>query len=120
MRPSAYTCALSSEDRAGLRNSFTLLDTGSLLATMDLNLSPGTRSKLTTLRRQYFQLVDPAQLIWPDEESLKAVDAQSWMFNNLFDVDNISYPPPEQYQLRVLKLLISKLERAFVDPEKDV
>lgn len=38
----------------------------------------------------------------------------------MFDDSSIKSPPPERYQLRVLKLLIAKLERSIVDPEEDV
>ncbi|KAF2996094.1 hypothetical protein E8E13_004968 [Curvularia kusanoi] len=37
----------------------------------------------------------------------------------MFDESSVKSPPPERYQLRVLKLLISNLERAIVDPEED-
>lgn len=85
---------------------------------MDVNIE--TRSKLMTLRRQYFQLVEPVQLRWPDSHLLKAPAAQSWIFNNLFNVEKVSHPPPPRYQQRVLKLLISKLEKSVNDPEEDV
>lgn len=77
-------------------------------------------SKLQVLQRQYLQLVEPHQLRWPDDSILKRPDVQSWLFNGLFDMNNIKSPPPDRYQLRVLKLLISKLERAINDPEEDV
>ncbi|KAH7374368.1 putative methyltransferase-domain-containing protein [Pyrenochaeta sp. MPI-SDFR-AT-0127] len=76
-------------------------------------------SELRILRRQYFQLVEPSQLRWPDTDVLKAPEVQSWLFANLFDVDRITSPPLERYQLRVLKLLISKLEKSIDDPEED-
>lgn len=82
---------------------------------MDAN----TQSQLGTLRRQYLQLVEPLQLRWPAPEVLKAPDVQAWIFKNFFS-DHVSSPPPERYQLRVLKLLISKLEGAISDPEEDV
>jgi hypothetical protein len=75
---------------------------------------------LCVFQRQYFQLVEPSQLRWPQDSILKSADVQSWMFTNLFDSEGIKSPPPERYQLRVLKLLISKLERSIVDPEEDV
>jgi len=87
---------------------------------MDTNMSPETQAKLTILRRQYFQLVEPKKLRWPNDKVLKTSEVQSWIFNSLFNVDGISHPPPERYQLRVLKLLISKLEWSINDPEKDV
>ena len=76
--------------------------------------------QLRILQRQYFQLVDPPQLRWPDAQVLKDPEVQSWMFLHMFDETNVKSPPPERYQLRVLKLLISKLERSIVNPEEDV
>jgi hypothetical protein len=77
-------------------------------------------SQLRILQRQYFQLVEPQQLRWPDDAILKAPEVQSWLFTNLFDTTNVTSPPPDHYQLRVLKLLVSKLERSMTDPEEDV
>jgi hypothetical protein len=77
-------------------------------------------SQLRILQRQYFQLVEPQQLRWPNDAILKAPEVQSWLFMNLFDTANITSPPPDRYQLRVLKLLISKLEQSITNPEEDV
>jgi hypothetical protein len=76
--------------------------------------------QLQVLQRQYFQLVEPHQLRWPEDVVLMRSHVQAWMFREMFDAENIKAPPPDRYQLRVLKLLISKLERAFKDPEEDV
>ena len=81
---------------------------------------PRDTSQLRILQRQYFQLVEPQQLRWPDDATLKLPEVQSWLFRHLFDTANITSPPPDRYQLRVLKLLISKLERSITDPEEDV
>jgi len=78
------------------------------------------RSKLTILRRQFFQLVEPTQLQWLDGTRLKQPETQSWIYENLFNADKIAHLPPQRYQLRVLKLLISKLEKSIEDPEEDV
>ena len=87
---------------------------------MDSNLIPEIRKELVTLRRQYFQLIDPAQLRWPNDEHLKTPVVQSWIFNSLFDSNKIAYAPPQLYQLKVLKFLVSELERLIEDPEQDV
>jgi hypothetical protein len=76
--------------------------------------------QLRVLQRQYFQLVEPHQLRWPEDTTLKKPDVQSWMFREMFDTEQIKSAPPDRYQLRVLKQLISKLEGAIVDPEEDV
>jgi hypothetical protein len=77
-------------------------------------------TQLRILQRQYLQLVEPLQLRWPNDTILKAPEVQLWLFTNLFDTANITSPPPDRYQLRVLKLLVSKLERSITDPEEDV
>jgi hypothetical protein len=76
--------------------------------------------QLKVLQRQYFQLVEPHQLRWPDDVMLKHPDVQAWLFREMFDTEQIKSPPPDRYQLRVLKLLVSKLEGAIDDPEEDV
>lgn len=83
-------------------------------------LDPSTESQLRVLQRQYFQLVEPNQLRWPGDDVLKSSDVQTWIFGHMFDTENIKFPPPDRYQLRILKFLISKLERSIVDPEEDV
>ncbi|KAJ4363563.1 hypothetical protein N0V83_009859 [Neocucurbitaria cava] len=76
-------------------------------------------SQLRILQRQYFQLVEPHLLRWPDDATLKVPEVQSWLFTNLFDTDRIASPPPDRYQHRVLKVLISKLEASINDTEED-
>jgi hypothetical protein len=65
-------------------------------------------------------LVEPALLRWPPSRTLIAPDVQSWIFSNLFQKTNITSPPPQTYQQRILKTLIGKLEAAVEDPEEDV
>lgn len=79
-----------------------------------------TQSTLNTLKRQYFQLVEPSDFRWPDIQVLKSPSVQQWIFNNFFNQDTISSLPPSRYQLRVLKLLVSKLEKSIDDPQEDV
>ncbi|KAF2730681.1 hypothetical protein EJ04DRAFT_473350 [Polyplosphaeria fusca] len=74
---------------------------------------------LGILRRQFYQLVDPIQLRWPDAKLLKDPSVQSWIFHNLFDAGNAAYAPPDSYRLLVLKPLISTLENLIEDPEED-
>lgn len=77
-------------------------------------------AQLRILQRQYFQLVEPHQLRWPDGDTLKRPDVQSWLFANLFNTELVKTPPPDRYQLRILKILIAKLEKSITDPEEDV
>ncbi|ORX96440.1 putative methyltransferase-domain-containing protein [Clohesyomyces aquaticus] len=82
-------------------------------------MDPATQAQLTILRRQYFQLVEPTHLRWPDDKILKTFPVQSWIFDNLFDRDKIPSAPPDRYRLRILKILVSNLERAIEDPDED-
>jgi hypothetical protein len=83
-------------------------------------MADATAQQLQVLQRQYFQLVEPHQLRWPEDAILMRPHVQAWMFHEMFDAGTIKSPPPDRYQLRVLKLLVSKLERAINDPEEDV
>ncbi|EKG12161.1 Nicotinamide N-methyltransferase putative [Macrophomina phaseolina MS6] len=56
---------------------------------------------------------------WPEAEFLKRAEVQAWLFEEMFDRDSIQYPPPERYQVRVLKQLVSVIENAIDDPEED-
>ncbi|KAL5416628.1 hypothetical protein PMIN04_008065 [Paraphaeosphaeria minitans] len=78
-----------------------------------------TWTRLATFHRQYFQLVDPTQLRWLEGRILKDPEVQSWMFSHLFDAEANSTLPPDRYRLRVLKVLVSKLDKAIDDPEED-
>ncbi|KIW02146.1 uncharacterized protein PV09_06631 [Verruconis gallopava] len=74
---------------------------------------------LDRFRRQYFQLVDTKELAWPPHDTLRDLKSQTWLFKNLFDIENITYLPPERYRLRVLKQLLRSIEDSICDPEED-
>ena len=76
--------------------------------------------QLVLFRRQYLQLVEPDFLEWPPKQLLRDVGAQAWLYRKLFDIERNERLPPERYQLRVLKLLLAKIEASIEDPEEDV
>ena len=76
--------------------------------------------QLLLFKRQYLQLVEPGFLIWPPKQLLRNADAQSWLFKNMFDPERNDRLPPERYQLRVLKPLLTRIEQSIEDPEEDV
>lgn len=76
--------------------------------------------QLLLFSRQYFQLFEPDFLAWPPAQLLRDPNAQAWLYRNLFCADSNKYLPPERYQVRVLKALVSKIEQAIQDPEEDV
>lgn len=73
--------------------------------------------ELELFTRQVLQLVDPKELQWPSSDSLRSVVVQSRIYQKLFQSE---HPPPERYQLRVLKKLLSLIEESIVDPDEDV
>lgn len=76
--------------------------------------------QLLLFRRQYFQLFEPDFLAWPPKQLLRDPAVQAWLYTHLFDGEKNPRMPPERYQLRVLKPLASKIEKAIEDPEEDV
>lgn len=87
-----------------------------IILTSQMEIDP----QLLLFRRQYFQLVDPEFLAWPPKELLRLADAQQWLYRNLLDQNRIARMPRERYQLRVLKPLLARIEKAIIDPEEDV
>ncbi|ORY69110.1 putative methyltransferase-domain-containing protein [Pseudomassariella vexata] len=75
--------------------------------------------QLVLFRRQYLQLFEPDFLAWPPAQLLRNADVQGWLFNNLFNHEKNPHLPPQRYQVRVLKLLVAKIEKAIEDPEED-
>jgi hypothetical protein len=88
---------------------------------MTQQISEDALHQIRLFRRQYLQLLDAQNLAWPSSDTLRSSQAQEWIYENLFQTDNIShFLPPERYRLRILKLLMSKIEASIVDPEEDV
>ncbi|KAI0401155.1 putative methyltransferase-domain-containing protein [Xylaria palmicola] len=75
--------------------------------------------QLRLLRRQYLQLFEPDFLAWPHPQLLRRSDAQAWLFKHLFDESRNARLPPQRYQLRVLRPLMSRIEKAIQDPDED-
>jgi hypothetical protein len=76
--------------------------------------------KLQIFKRQYLQLVEFKDLLWPPKQCLRLAKTQAWLFQELFDQDASKYLPPDRYQLRVLKQLLEAIEASIEDPEEDV
>ena len=75
--------------------------------------------QLRLFRRQYFQLFEPDFLAWPPKALLRDPAVQRWLYSNLFDASKTPTLPSERYQLRVLKSLLFKIEKAIEDPNED-
>ena len=78
------------------------------------------QEQIELLRRQYLQLQDPATLVLPAPSLLKRPSTQESIYGSMFRDDSLVHPPPAAYRLRVLKRLVSCLERAMDDPDEDV
>ncbi|KAI2631636.1 S-adenosyl-L-methionine-dependent methyltransferase [Xylaria nigripes] len=75
--------------------------------------------QLQLFKRQYIQLFEPDFLAWPHPQLLRRSDAQAWIFKHLFDARRNPRLPPERYQLRVLRQLITRIDKAIQDPDED-
>ena len=77
---------------------------------------------LELFKAQYLQLIGLNDLAWPAIHQVPLADAnvQSWLFENLFDAERVTFRPPERYQLRVLKELVSRIENYIQDPDEQV
>ncbi|KAF2497503.1 hypothetical protein BU16DRAFT_605982 [Lophium mytilinum] len=82
--------------------------------------SVSQQGQLDLLRREYLQLVEIEHIRWPDAALLKTADTQAWIYEKLIDRDMLQSPPPDRYQVRFLKSLVSKIESAIEDPEEEV
>lgn len=88
---------------------------------MTQHISEEALKQIRLFRRQYLQLLDAQHLTWPSPDTLRSSQAQEWIYENLFQTDDADrFLPPERYRLRILKLLMSKIETSIVDPEQDV
>ncbi|KAK8158173.1 putative methyltransferase-domain-containing protein [Phyllosticta citribraziliensis] len=85
-----------------------------------MSLHADEEQELQIFCRQYLQLVDADSLAWPASQVLKKAHVQQWLFQHMFDQDWTQYLPPERYQARVLKKLMTRIEEAIEDPEEDV
>lgn len=72
-----------------------------------------------TLAVQYFQLVDPSNLAIPAGQVLVQPAIQQALYERMFD-ENLCPLPPATYRIRVLKLILARIEESFADPEEDV
>ena len=72
------------------------------------------------LRRQYLQLLDPKELAIPTHDILRRPHVQDQIYKSMFKLEDMLFPIPFRYQLRVLKRLLESIENAIEDPEEDV
>ncbi|KAG9231420.1 putative methyltransferase-domain-containing protein [Amylocarpus encephaloides] len=61
--------------------------------------------------RQYLQLHQ--DLDYPGKDTLRDIEYQEKVYQRLFQKESITYPPPQRYQLRVLKELLKRIETSI-------
>ncbi|KAL9069850.1 MAG: hypothetical protein Q9157_006020 [Trypethelium eluteriae] len=76
-------------------------------------------ASLSLFKQQYLQLVEPKKLAWPERDQLRLPEIQAWIYDHMFNTESLPYSPPERYELRVLKQLMSRVEEATIDPNED-
>ncbi|KAL8766041.1 MAG: hypothetical protein Q9209_007070 [Squamulea sp. 1 TL-2023] len=62
-------------------------------------------------------MLDPEEITYPMDSLIKLPKVQQWIYDNMFNRENVSIYPP--YAFRVLKKLLFILEAAIEDPEED-
>ncbi|KAI1140025.1 FAM86A protein [Hypoxylon sp. FL0543] len=75
---------------------------------------PGFRDdSIDRFCRQYLQL--ERDLDYPSPALLREAEVQDALYNTIFADGALAYPPPQRYQLRVLKQLMSRIEASIED-----
>ena len=69
---------------------------------------------------QYFQLVEVPLLDLPDDNVLIKPETQQAIYDRMFNDSLWPVIPRVNYQTRVLKMIISRIEGSISDPEEDV
>lgn len=76
--------------------------------------------QLEIFRRKCLQMLDPDEINYPMEWFIKLPATQKWIYDHLFNKENVAIMPYAPYSYRILKKLMSILEAAMKDPEEDV
>ncbi|KAI9043529.1 protein-lysine N-methyltransferase [Aspergillus affinis] len=71
------------------------------------------------LARQFHEQVDPHLLPLPQGRDIVHPAVQSAIYAQMFDEASVWPIPPVNYQTRVLKMILSRIEEAISDPEED-
>ncbi|KAL9636709.1 MAG: hypothetical protein Q9204_002156, partial [Flavoplaca sp. TL-2023a] len=64
-------------------------------------------------------MLDPDEINYPMEWFMKLPATQKWIYDHLFNEENVAIIPYSPYAYRILKKLMSILEAAMEDPEAD-
>ncbi|EFR02882.1 hypothetical protein MGYG_05883 [Nannizzia gypsea CBS 118893] len=83
------------------------------------SIFPAEAAGLRILAAQYFQAVEVQRLRFPPGSTLLRPQVQRWINQNMFCEATVWPLPPLNYRSRVLKIILSKIEESFTDPEED-
>ncbi|KAI1778489.1 FAM86A protein [Hypoxylon cercidicola] len=75
--------------------------------------SPQYKDSIDRFCRQYLQL--ERDLDYPPAILLREAEVQDTLYHRIFAYESLTYPPPERYQLKVLKELITRVEASIED-----
>ena len=78
------------------------------------------QNHLQLFKRQYLQLLGVDLIVFPPRDVIIDAHFQSSLFDQIFKPGVLQHPPPERYQLRVLKALSTRIEESIVDPDEEV
>lgn len=72
------------------------------------------------LARQFHEQLDPHLLPLPHGRAIVHPAVQSAIYESMFNEASLWPIPPANYQARVLKMILSRIDEAISDPEEDV
>ncbi|QSS56479.1 methyltransferase domain-containing protein [Histoplasma capsulatum var. duboisii H88] len=82
-------------------------------------MQPLIESQMDLLVSQYLQLLEPQYLCFPPNNALLRPAVQQLIYQRMFDETLVWPIPPPGYRIRVLKMLISKLEKSISNTDED-
>ncbi|PGH16960.1 hypothetical protein AJ80_05028 [Polytolypa hystricis UAMH7299] len=85
-------------------------------------LPASTRGDDPTVRllvAQYLQVVEAHNVSIPPGYVLLKPDVQDYIYQHMFNETNIWPLPPTGYRIRILKMLLAKMEESMSDPDED-
>jgi hypothetical protein len=89
-------------------------------ASLISKLSSEVQQQVEVFIRQLLQQVHVSSLSWPVIEALLDPHVQDVLCIEIFEPENLKYPFPVSYELRVLKTLIARIESNIRDPDEEV
>ena len=83
-------------------------------------LSVEVQQQIEIFIRQLLQQIFISNLSWPPTNTLLNPLVQEILYIELFEPENLKYPFPISYELRVLKALVARIESNIRNPNEEV